>query len=128
MPGPQGERGLPGERGLRGPAPEHEWIETSLRFRQRDETWGPLVDLKGPPGDPGEIREIPIYSGAGQSFVTQGGGGGGGGGGGEPCDCVQIVEELPSDLAPDTLYIQVCLGPTGDGFTFWFLDPCAGAS
>lgn len=40
----------PGPRGRRGPAPDHEWEGTSLRFKNPDDTWGEWVDLQGMPG------------------------------------------------------------------------------
>ena len=50
---------LPYVSGPAGPAPEHEWQETSLRFRNPDGSWGETVQLKGaigpigPEGPPG---------------------------------------------------------------------------
>lgn len=58
--GPQGEQGEKGEQGEQGPvgpkgdAPQHEWVGSKLRFRKPDGSWGELVDLKGPKGDPGK--------------------------------------------------------------------------
>ena len=58
-------KGEPGERGLPGPAPAHEWQGSKLRFEQPDGTWGKFTDLKGPVGDKGE---------AGQQLVVVRGG------------------------------------------------------
>ena len=50
---------LPYVSGPAGPAPEHEWQQTSLRFRNPDGGWGEAVQLKGaigpigPEGPPG---------------------------------------------------------------------------
>ena len=50
---------LPYVSGPAGPAPEHEWQETSLRIRNPDGSWGEAVQLKGaigptgPEGPPG---------------------------------------------------------------------------
>lgn len=43
--GPQGEPGLP---------PAHEWLNTMLRFKNPDGTWGNYTDLQGPQGEQGE--------------------------------------------------------------------------
>lgn len=40
----------PGRRGPRGPIPDHEWEDTSIRFQNPDGSWGEWVDLKGAPG------------------------------------------------------------------------------
>lgn len=48
---------LPYVSGPIGPSPEHEWQETSLRFRQPDGTWGEYVNLKGPQGIQGPQGE-----------------------------------------------------------------------
>jgi hypothetical protein len=66
--GPQGEQGPPGPQGDVGPAPEHQWIDTSLQFQEPSGAWGPLVNLKG---DPGETRVVHVSTG-----VSGGGGGG----------------------------------------------------
>jgi hypothetical protein len=39
---------------LRGPAPAHRWVGTSLQFQNPDGTWGDLVDLKGDKGEDGK--------------------------------------------------------------------------
>ena len=52
--GAKGERGLqgpPGPEGPPGPAPAHKWEGTALRFENPDGSWGPLTDLRGPPGE-----------------------------------------------------------------------------
>lgn len=48
--GPKGDQGDIGPEGPIGPIPRHEWINTSLRFELPSGRWGPLVDLRGPPG------------------------------------------------------------------------------
>ncbi|WMM35584.1 tail fiber protein [Vibrio phage PJN101] len=45
---------LRGEKGETGEEPEHEWIDTSLRFRRPDGSWGWLVDLQGEKGEKGD--------------------------------------------------------------------------
>jgi len=63
-PGPQGEDGAPGPPGEdgapgpTGPAPEHEWDETRLRFQNPDRTWGPYTDLQGPAGGGGGAETL----------------------------------------------------------------------
>jgi hypothetical protein len=46
-PGPQGDPGPV------GPAPQHQWATTRLRFQNPDGTWGSYVDLQGPAGEGG---------------------------------------------------------------------------
>lgn len=45
---------LRGEKGETGEEPDHEWIDTSLRFRKPDGSWGWLVDLQGEKGEKGD--------------------------------------------------------------------------
>ena len=45
--GKRGEQGKDGKDGKDGKAPEHEWKDTSLRFKNPDGTWGKFVDLVG---------------------------------------------------------------------------------
>lgn len=52
--GTHGKDGRDGEMGERGPAPEHEWDGTALRFQDPDGTWGDFVDLEGPTGKDGK--------------------------------------------------------------------------
>lgn len=58
--GPQGKQGIQGEKGEKGDpgkngkAPEYEWQETRVRFKQPDGEWGPWKDLRGPMGEPGK--------------------------------------------------------------------------
>lgn len=50
-----GPQGLQGEKGDPGPAPEHQWVDTTkLQFKQPDGFWGTATQLKGQPGDPGD--------------------------------------------------------------------------
>lgn len=53
IPGERGERGQEGRQGDTGPAPDHEWRGTALRFRQPDGAWGRLVELRGRDGTSG---------------------------------------------------------------------------
>ncbi len=55
---------LRGEKGETGEEPEHEWQDTSLRFRRPDGSWGWLVDLKGDTGGKGD-QGIPGPTGVG---------------------------------------------------------------
>lgn len=48
--GPRGPKGDTGETGL---APDHEWQETKLRFRNPDGSWGRRVNLQGSTGGRG---------------------------------------------------------------------------
>jgi hypothetical protein len=57
-PGPRGPQGPQGPKGDTGPAPEHEWRGTALRFEHADGSWGEYVDLKGPPGDSGKTTVV----------------------------------------------------------------------
>lgn len=55
--GPQGIPGIQGEQGAQGElgsAPEHQWIQTGLRFRNPDGTWGTTTNLKGDQGNTGQ--------------------------------------------------------------------------
>lgn len=45
---------LRGPKGDKGDTPDHEWVDTSLRFRRPDGSWGWLVDLQGEKGDKGD--------------------------------------------------------------------------
>jgi hypothetical protein len=54
--GPKGDQGDSivgpiGPKGDKGDKPKHEWHGTSLRFENPDNTWGPLVNLKGSDGE-----------------------------------------------------------------------------
>ncbi|MBN1132721.1 MAG: tail fiber domain-containing protein [Bacteroidales bacterium] len=63
VPGPQGEQGPagdPGPQGDKGDKPAHEWIETSLRFQNPDDTWGTAVDLRGEPGISLDNQELSL--------------------------------------------------------------------
>ncbi len=48
--GEKGEQGDPGTPGEAGPAPDHQWNGTELRFRNADDTWGTYTDLEGSGG------------------------------------------------------------------------------
>jgi hypothetical protein len=52
--GPAGPAGIQGPRGPQGPVPKHRWIGTSLQFERVEGSWGELVDLQGPQGQPGQ--------------------------------------------------------------------------
>lgn len=52
--GPPGEQGVQGEQGEDGLAPEHQWNQSALRFRNPDGSWGSFTNLKGDQGEPGE--------------------------------------------------------------------------
>lgn len=54
QPGPIGPAGPKGEPGKDGLPPEHQWVNTFLRFKNPDGRWGNYTDLKGPKGEPGE--------------------------------------------------------------------------
>lgn len=75
--GPQGLQGEKGKQGKVGPAPEHEWNGTKIRFQNPDGSWGPFVDLKGPKGKPGEKGD-PGKNGASQIVSVEVPGSGGG--------------------------------------------------
>jgi len=64
--GPQGPMGPQGETGR---APEHQWIGSKLRFRNPDNSWGNLVELRGFAGDRGESFFSDVIFG-GQLIVT----------------------------------------------------------
>ena len=46
LQGPQGVKGDTGLKGDQGGTPEHEWVNNSLRFKNPDNSWGELVNLK----------------------------------------------------------------------------------
>ncbi len=52
--GLQGPAGPQGPQGEMGPAPEHEWSGSQLRFKNPDGTWGTFTELIGPQGPQGE--------------------------------------------------------------------------
>lgn len=58
----KGEKGDRGPQGEAGPAPDHEWQGTKLRFRKPSGKWGKFTDLKGEPGKEG-----------GQVIISRGG-------------------------------------------------------
>jgi hypothetical protein len=60
--GPRGEPGPAGKDGERGPAPDHQWKGTRLRFQKPEGDWGKWVDLKGDAGVAGS-------SGGGGGFI-----------------------------------------------------------
>jgi len=51
--GPKGETGPPGLNGKDGFPPEHEWNDSSIRFKKPDNSWGNYVNLKGDKGEDG---------------------------------------------------------------------------
>ena len=51
--GETGETGPAGPKGEPGPAPDHQWQGTKLRFQKPDGNWGKAVDLKGDKGNGG---------------------------------------------------------------------------
>jgi hypothetical protein len=50
--GKEGKAGqsIKGDQGETGPAPEHKWDGTALKFKKPDGKWGKAVDLQGPRG------------------------------------------------------------------------------
>lgn len=48
--GPQGVAGPEGPVGNTGPAPDHQWSGSSLRFKNPDGNWAPYTNLRGPQG------------------------------------------------------------------------------
>ena len=60
IPGPQGQQGsqgiqgIPGISGKNGSPPEHEWDNTSIRFKNPDNSWGKFVNLIGEKGEKGQ--------------------------------------------------------------------------
>lgn len=70
LDGKHGVNGLDGKQGPKGdtgPAPDHEWRGTKLRFKKPDESWGKFVDLKGAPGSGGGTIVVGGGSGSGPS-------------------------------------------------------------
>ena len=58
--GPEGPIGLTGPQGPpgeKGDKPAHEWNGTQIRFQNPDCSWGPWINLQGPPGPCGEGEE-----------------------------------------------------------------------
>jgi len=55
LQGPKGDTGDTGDTGL---SPTHEWMNTFLRFKNPDGTWGNSVNLRGPSGTSG-INGLP---------------------------------------------------------------------
>ena len=69
-PGPAG--GPQGEKGDPGPAPEHQWDGTALKFQNADGSWPERgVDLKGEKGDKGDPGEPGTPGRDGVDGVTQ---------------------------------------------------------
>lgn len=50
IPGPIGLTGPQGPQGDTGDQPAYEWNGTQIRFENPDGSWGPWVNLQGPPG------------------------------------------------------------------------------
>lgn len=69
----QRERLIAEARGDIGPAPEHEWDGTRLRFQNPDGSWGEWVDLRGKPGKPGKPGKDGISVVGGGSGYSAGG-------------------------------------------------------
>ena len=53
IPGPIGLTGPQGDEGVQGPQPGYEWMGTQIRFENPDGSFGPWVNLQGPPGSSG---------------------------------------------------------------------------
>jgi hypothetical protein len=53
LTGPTGPRGSKGDKGDTGPAPDHEWNGSRLRFRNPNGGWGIFVNLQGMVGGRG---------------------------------------------------------------------------
>ena len=68
-----------GPPGPTGPMPDHNWVGTRLQFENPDDTWGELVDLRGPqgptgaPGAPGADGETPWSEGSGGTIYYNSG-------------------------------------------------------
>lgn len=122
--GPKGDKGDPGEKGDQGeqgepgPAPDHEWRDTKLRFRKPNGSWGRYVDLRGPKGADG--RRGP----SGPS----GFGGGGGVGGTADLSGLQPATDTPPDefvVQQGGQWVRASLAQ----MRFWFADkPLDGGS
>ena len=65
--GPQGTQGKKGDTGLK---PEHEWNNTSLRFKNPDETWGNYVNLKGDTPSYGKVAFVAKIGGDYNNLLT----------------------------------------------------------
>lgn len=55
--GPIGLTGPQGEQGEKGDKPDYEWNGTQIRFQNPDCSWGPWVNLVGPPGPCGDGQQ-----------------------------------------------------------------------
>lgn len=51
--GPMGPAGPKGEPGAAGLPPDHQWVNTHIRFTKPDGRWGDYTNLVGPKGEPG---------------------------------------------------------------------------
>lgn len=69
--GPKGEKGDTGPQGDTGPAPEHQWSGTKLRFKKPNGKWGQYVDLKGEKGENGGRTVVVRGGSSGLSSVSQ---------------------------------------------------------
>lgn len=85
--GPRGEPGPAGKDGERGPAPDHQWKSTKLRFQKPDGTWGKYVDLRGERGPAG---------GSGGGVWT--GSGNGTGPAWSPDDLAEATDAIPAEF------------------------------
>ena len=94
--GPAGPRGEPGRDGVdgkdgeRGPAPDHQWKSTKLRFQKPDGTWGKYVDLKGERGASG--------AGGGGWSTSSGASGGEPGPAWSPDELAEATDTVPDEF------------------------------
>lgn len=94
--GPAGPRGEPGRDGVdgkdgeRGPAPDHQWKSTKLRFQKPDGTWGKYVDLKGERGASG--------AGSGGWSTSSGASGGEPGPAWSPDELAEATDTVPDEF------------------------------
>lgn len=88
--GPRGESGPAGKDGERGPAPDHQWKSTKLRFQKPDGTWGKYVDLKGERGASG--------AGGGGWSTSSGASGGEPGPAWSPDELAEATDTVPDEF------------------------------
>lgn len=113
--GATGPVGPVGPQGGYGPRPNHQWLNTQLRFQQGDGTWGNYTDLIGPigpqgvRGPQGVVGPIPSHDWSGTRLRFQQGDG-----------SMGTYTDLKGPIGPQGIQgIQGPIGPQGnDGSSF----------
>ena len=113
--GKDGREGRDGKDGATGPAPDHQWKGTKLRFQDPSGDWGKWVDLQGPKGETG--------NGGGGTVVVAGQGTGPAW---NPDDLPLANADTPTEFVvkQDGIWVRATYGQMTD----WFGSAASGAT